>query len=123
MLAPENYILLGRIFVGLLFIYACSSNILHWHNLVPIAKQKFMLFPKICLIIGITWQLLGGLMIIFGWQVKIAALSLVIFTILAPLLFHAFWQEQGIIRNLHRIILTTHYTATIGGLLLLAGIY
>jgi putative oxidoreductase len=64
-------------------------------------------------------QLLSCSLIIFGWQARLGVLGLMLFLLLATLLFHRFWRmPDEARRNLARINVMNN-CAIFGGLLLL----
>src|SRR5205814_1975669 len=81
--------------------------------------QRGIPHPWLVLSVGIAWQTIAGLFIIFGIFVKLAALSLIVFTIIAVFIGHAFWRYHGEARMLHMGMFITQFTATLGALILL----
>jgi putative oxidoreductase len=62
--------------------------------------SKGMPFSEVLLVGTIIVELGGGLMLLAGWQARIAALAIFLFIIPATLIFHNFWavdpaQAQG----------------------------
>ena len=47
--------------------------------------------PQVLLVATIVIELIGGLMLLIGWQAKLAAAAIFLFLIPATLVFHAFW--------------------------------
>ena len=45
---------------------------------------------------AIAFEIVGGLMILFGWHARIGALLLVIFLVPATLIFHNFWAADPV---------------------------
>jgi uncharacterized membrane protein YphA (DoxX/SURF4 family) len=58
-------------------------------------------------------------MIMFNSYVKLAALSLIFFTVLAITIYHDFWNHEGELRHLNRTIFIANITLSVGALLLL----
>ncbi len=68
---------------------------------------------------GLALQLLSCSLIIIGWQARLGVIGLMLFLILATLLFHRFWRmPDAARRNLARINVMNN-CAIFGGLLLL----
>ena len=68
---------------------------------------------------GIAMQLLSCSLIILGWQARLGVIGLMLFLLLATLLFHRFWRmPDAARRNLARINVMNN-CAIFGGLLLL----
>lgn len=111
--------IVGRVFVGFYFVFFGFWNMYHWSPTVEAMKHKRLFMPKALLAFGIMWQSVAGLMIIAGFYVPFAALSLIPFTLIAICTFHTFWQLQGEARVLNMLIFMTNLTVTTGALLLL----
>ena len=73
----------------------------------------------ILLPLGIFWEITAGTMIIFNSYVKLAALSLILFTVIAISIYHDFWNHEGDLRRLNRTIFIANITISVGALLLL----
>lgn len=69
------------------------------------------------LVVGIIFQLLGGLLLILGFKVRWGAFLLLIFTALASVMFHNFWTLQGPAKVFELIMFLKNFSI-IGGLLL-----
>lgn len=70
--------------------------------------------PGVLLPAVICLEIVGGLMVAAGWQARIAALSLAVFSVLAALLFHANLADRNQLLHFEKDL------AIAGGLLVLA---
>lgn len=111
--------IIAHFLIGCFFIFFGFLNVEKWNYNIETMKQKNIPFPKFVLSVGIAWQIIAGLMVVAGVYIKIAALLLIAFTIIAVLMFHSFWNYQGEERKMSRRIFFIHMTVTIGALLLL----
>lgn len=111
--------IVAHFLIGCFFVFFGFINVEEWDYNVQTMKQKKIPFPKLVLFIGITWQIIAGLMVVAGVYLKFAALSLILFTVIAVLMFHSFWRYQGKEREVSRLIFFIHATVTISALLLL----
>lgn len=84
--------LAGRILLALIFILAGIGKIKDPAG--TIAYMQSAGLPAILLWPTIALELLGGLAIIVGFQTKLVAYALAIFTIVAAALFHSNFGEQ-----------------------------
>ena len=109
----------GRILVGFYFAFFGFWNIYHWRPSINILIQKNFPLPLMVLPIGIFWQIAAGTMIMFGNYVKLASLSLIIFTVLGCCIFHDFWNMKGEARKTNMTFFITNFTLCIGALVLL----
>lgn len=111
--------MLSHLLIGFFFVFFGFWNIYHWSPIVEVMIQKRIPAPWLMLAIGITWQILAGFLIIFGAFIKLAALSLIPFTIISVFMFHPFWKHRGEQRALNLTIFVANLTITVGALLLL----
>jgi len=103
--------------IGFYFAFFGFWNIYHWVPIVEVMAQKRVPMPYLLLPIGITWQILAGILIIFGIGTKLAALSLVPFTLVAVFIFHPFWKYRGELCALNFSIFVANCTIGLGALL------
>ena len=114
-----NSIPLAHILIGSYFVFFGFWNIYHWYSLIEVLLEKHIPLPWLAMSFGIAWQVIAGFMIMFGIYVKFAALSLILFTLLAVYLFHHFWKFKGEHRKHSLILFVTNLSITLGALLLL----
>lgn len=110
---------LARDLIGFYFIFFGVWNIYHWYSIMETMSEKGIPHPYLVLPFGILWQTVAGIMIMGGLFVKLAAFSLIPFTLISIFLFHPFWQFRGEHRILHFTIFWINLTVTIGALILL----
>ena len=111
----------GRCLVGLFFLFFGIWNALHWQPTVNVMVEQKIPCANLLLLFGIVWEIIAGTLIIAGFYVQWAALSLIPFNIIAVLIYHQFWKFDGPLRTLNTIIFVTNLTSSLGALLLLAG--
>lgn len=112
-------ILLAHSLIGFLFIFAGVYNIYHWRPLMEAMVQKNIPHPWLVLSIGIAWETIAGGLIMLGIFIKLAAFSLMFFTVISIFMFHPFWRMTGEHRQINMGIFMTHLCVTNGALLLL----
>jgi putative oxidoreductase len=104
--------LLGRIMLALIFILAGISKIQDPAGTVgymqSVGLPAALLWPTIAL------EVIGGICVAIGFQTRIAAFALAIFSIAAAVIFHRNFADQM------QMILFLKNIAMAGGLLLLA---
>lgn len=59
-------------------------------------------------------------MMVIGFQPALMAGVLIVFTLIAPLVFHNFWTMEGESRFLNRIIFLCDYACVLAALVLIA---
>jgi len=110
--------LVARITLALLFVFSGADKLfLHtagaveYMRVVGLPLPGFLVYP-----VGLV-ELVGGLLLAFGYRAKIAAGVLAAFTVVATLFFHAFWAspaDQAVLQT----IMFMKNLAIFGGLLL-----
>lgn len=112
---------IGRFLVGFFFFLFGFWNGYYWRPTLDFMHQKRIPLAALLLGFGIIFQIVTGFMLMIGVYVKIAALLLIPFDIIAVLIFHAFWNFTGEVRRLNTIVFIANLTASLGALLLLLG--
>jgi uncharacterized membrane protein YphA (DoxX/SURF4 family) len=117
----DNYFLfmLAHLLIGFYFIFFGIWNIYHWTPITEVMIKKNLPAPFFILTIIIGWQFIAGFIIMAGLWVKIAALSLLPFTLFIVFILHPFWHFTGELRKQHMALFITNLTITLGALLLL----
>lgn len=110
---------LSHVLIGFYFAFFGIWNIYHWRPILLTMSEKNIPHPWLLLPLGIAWQTITGIMIICNIHIKIAALSLIPFTLIAVCIFHPFWRFKGELRVLNFNIFITNITITLASLLLL----
>lgn len=83
--------LLGRILLALIFITSGFGKIAGFAGVVGYIASKGLPMASVVAALTILVELGGGLAIAFGLMTRWAALALAIFSLLAGLIFHAYW--------------------------------
>ena len=83
--------LLGRILLALIFITSGFGKIGGFDGVVGYIASKGLPMPAVVAALTILIELGGGLAIAFGFMTRWAALALAVFSLLAGLIFHAYW--------------------------------
>ncbi len=91
---PDLLYVFGRLLLGGLFVVGGIEHFFIQPLLTGIMSARGVPAPRTVLIVGSLWQILFGLLLIFGvWQAQ-AALALALFTALASFIFLDFWNKQ-----------------------------
>ncbi len=109
---------LGRVLLALLFLWSGYGKIANVAGTAGYMKSFGMPLPEVLVWVALLVELAGGAMLVLGYKVRWAALALIVFTVIASFVFHAFWavppeQAMGQQINFMKNI------AIIGGLLAL----
>lgn len=103
---------LARLFMGHIFLLAGINKIGQYAGTQ--GYMESMGVPGSLLPLVIALEILGGIAVIIGWQVKWSSLALAGFTIISALIFHSNLADQT------QMIMFMKNWAMAGGLMLLA---
>lgn len=115
----DTMALIGRVLIGYLFIPSGLGKIAGFAGLVGYIASKGVPLPEVCAALAIMAELGLGLLVLFGWRARWAALGLAIFVAVITPIFHAYWAVPDAQRMMQKINFDKNL-AVIGGLLLLA---
>ena len=101
--------LLASVFVGLALenIYRLFAVLRDADRRAPLGALALTVFELVC-----------GVMILFGWQVRWIALVLGLFSLLDAFMFHPFWREESADRH-GQLLHFLKNISILGGLMLL----
>ncbi len=86
-------LIIGRIFFGALWIGAGFAHFKNLEAMTGYAKYKKLPAAKLGVIgSGLTF-LVGGILVVLGTWVDLAALLIAVTVILAAVIFHQYWKE------------------------------
>lgn len=112
--------LIGRFLIAALFLPAGLSKLTGFAGTVGYIQSVGLPSPTAAAVIALVVEIAGGIALLVGYQTRIAAVVLAIFTFFASVFFHAYWAapaDQAFVAQL----LFFKNIAVIGGLLVLAG--
>jgi len=87
--------LAGRTLIALIFLMSGAAKVAGFAGTVGYIASKGLPVPAAAAVLAIIAELGGGLLLIIGWQTRIAAAVLVVFTFFAAVLFHDFWAVSA----------------------------
>ena len=111
--------LAGRLLLAFLFLPAGIMKVLGFAGTVGYIASKGLPIAEFGAVLAIVVEVGGGLALLCGYKTRIAALALALFTLVASVVFHAFWtmpEEQVMVQQL----MFFKNIAIVGGLLVLA---
>jgi putative oxidoreductase len=111
--------LLGRLMLAFLFLPAGVGKLLGFAGTVGYINSKGLPMPEVGAAIALTVEILGGLALIAGFQTRIAAVVLAVFTVGAAIFFHNYWAVPEAQQMMQQINFNKNI-AIAGGLLVLA---
>lgn len=110
---------LAHILIGFYFTFFGFWNIYHWAPMTEVMIHRSLPCPFFLLSSIIAWQIITGVMLMFGIFVKLTALLLIPFVFAFVFILHPFWKFKGEIRKQHMALFITNLTMCLGALVLL----
>jgi putative oxidoreductase len=110
--------LIGRILLAALFLPAGLSKLSGFEGTVGYIASVGLPLPAVGAAAALAVEILGSVALIVGFQTRIVAAVLAVFTLVASVFFHAFWAaapEQAFVQQL----LFFKNIGVVGGLLVL----
>jgi putative oxidoreductase len=114
----STLLLLARLLFGGAFVFFGLRNFRNFQKLRPAMATKGLPLPDVTLGLGLATQTLGGLLILLGMAVPLGAAAIIVFLVLATVLYHPFWAFAGDERAPHVSAFGIN-TALCGGALVL----
>lgn len=111
--------LLGRLMIVYIFATSGLAKVLDWSGNVQYMGTRHLPMIPLLLAIAAAVELGGSLALVTGYQARLAAFILAIYTLVLTLIFHAYWSAPASLAGMQE----THFRknlAIAGGLLVLA---
>lgn len=105
---------IGRILIAAIFVISGWGKLMDITGTAGYIASKGLPFPEVLAWIAMIIELLGGLMLVVGFQVRAAAVAVFLFTIVATIFFHPVWSDPS--QKIHFL----KNLAIMGGLLYVA---
>ena len=114
------FFIVGRSLLGLYFIAPGLSKVFNYASTLSLMKMKGVPFSAALLPMTIAIQLLGGIFLVLGKNLRLTALILFGLTIFINIFIHNFWSLHGDPSQAHEIQNFIKNLAIAAGLLILA---
>lgn len=111
--------LVGRVLLALMFIISGWGKIGGFAGTVGYIQSVGLPMPQVLAIGAILVELVAGVLLVIGWKTRWAAWALALFTLLAGVLFHNYWDKPADQQMMQQILFLKNLAVT-GGLLMLA---
>jgi putative oxidoreductase len=111
--------LLGRLLIVALFLPAGLSKLTGFEGTVGYFGSLGLPVATLAVVVAIIAEVLGGIALLVGFQTRIVAILLAIFTLAASIAGHAFWAAPADAAFIQQLLFLKNI-AVIGGLLVLA---
>ncbi len=109
-------VVIARILLALMFVLAGYGKLTGLEGTVGYIASKGLPAPMMLAVAAGVVELVAGLLLIFGWQARWAALALAGFTVVASVIFHNFWAVP-VEQQMTQQLMFMKNIAVVGGLL------
>ena len=115
----ESYApVVARVLLSLLFLFSALNKIFDWSSNAQYMAYKGMPMVPLFLLAAIIIELGGSLSLVLGYRARYGAGALIIFTVVASVIFHNFWAIEDPQQHLFQLTFFMKNISIIGGLLL-----
>jgi len=111
--------LIGRVLIAAMFVPAGLSKIVGFAGTVGYIGSVGLPLPAVGAVLAIIVEVGAGAALLLGFQTRIAAIVLAIFTLAASFFFHPFWAVPEAAKMVTTLLFTKNI-AVVGGLLAFA---
>ena len=109
---------LGRVLLSAIFILSGLGKLPHFHDVAQMMAGKGIPLASLALAVTLFIEIVGGLMVLTGFQAKYAALVMAVWLVPVTLVFHNFWAAPEAMKQEQTINFLKN-VAIMGGLLML----
>ena len=95
----DALLLFGRVLMALIFVQSGFGKVLDMGGFSASLAAKGVPFASVFAAIGSCVELFGGLAILLGWQTRYAAALIAVFTVMATLISHRYWEYADAARR------------------------
>lgn len=92
MAAGRDWVALaGRALLSAIFIMSGFEKIGGFAGSVAYAQNAGLPMPQIAVAVALVIELVGGLLVLFGFKARLGALAIAVFSLVAAFAFHRYW--------------------------------
>jgi len=111
---------IGRIVLVIIFIFSGLGKLFDISGTAAYIASKGLPFPQLLAVGAGIGETVCALAIAVGWQTRLAAVGLIVFTAVAAFFFHDFWNLPAGAERANQMIHAMKNLSMIGGLIVLA---
>jgi putative oxidoreductase len=100
--ASDLALLLGRIALAALFIPGGFSKLTNLAGFTAMLQKQGVPYADVLGPLGAGVEFLAGIAVLIGFQTRLAAMLLILFTIIATMIAHRFWEFEGAARQMQQ---------------------
>jgi putative oxidoreductase len=112
----------GRILLAIIFLMSGFQKFTDLSGVAAMIGSKALPMPQVLAALSATVEVGGGILIVIGWQTRIAALALGLFTLVAAYYFHDFWHMPEGAERTDNMIHALKNLSIFGSFLMLAAV-
>ncbi len=116
--ASDLPLLIGRVALAVVFIPAGLSKLANIAGFAAGLEKRGVPFADVLAPIGAAVEFFAGIAVLIGFQTRVAAMLMVLFTVAATLIAHRFWEFDGAARGTQQSAFFKNL-AIVGGYLVL----
>lgn len=110
--------LIGRILFSIIFIMSGFGHLFSYSQMVGYSEQMGVPLASVAVPVTGIMILLGGLSIVFGYQVKWGSLLLIVFLIPTTFIMHPFWKIENAMEAQMQMVMFMKNLGLLGGALM-----
>lgn len=119
---PSNSLaLIGRLLMAAIFIIAGLSKATGFSGTAGYIASVGLPMPEALTAATIVLEVIGGVALVIGYRLRLFAVLLAGFTLLAGLFFHNFWAMPAEVQHIQQIMFMKNLSIA-GGLLIIAAL-
>jgi putative oxidoreductase len=100
--ASDLALLLARIALSVLFIPGGLRKLMDLGSFTAGLQKQGVPYADVLAPLGAGIEFLGGIAVLIGFQTRLAAVLMILFTIAATLIAHRFWEFEGPARQMQQ---------------------
>lgn len=113
-------LVVARVLLAAIFVISGFGKLADLGGTAGYIASVGLPLPQVLAVAAASLELVGGVLLIVGWQARWAALALAVFTFVASLLFHNFWAMPAEQQFMQQLMFMKNLAIT-GGLLFAFG--
>lgn len=118
----KSYVsVIGRLLLALMFILSGFGKLTDIQGTAGYIASGGLPVPAVLAVAVGLLELLGGLALVLGYQVRLAGLVLALFTLAASVVFHAYWSAPAEQQFVTQLLFMKNISVA-GGLLLVSAL-
>lgn len=116
-----SLVLVGRLLLALMFVLSGLSKLGNIGGTAGFIASAGLPLPTLLAIGAGVFELGAGLMLVLGWKARAAALLLGLFTLVASVVFHAFWALPADQQMMQQLLFMKNVSVA-GGMFIVAAL-